>query len=162
MINMLEPWQPKGWRKPRKSMNRTWSTGPKSFPTRTTLTEVKRFCKYQLKKGQFDLRFFFKQGKESTIIIFPFFFWPCIKMWEPYRNFNYYQISLPMSLFSPFRLMNYFDFYTCFCFPDEIEVACLKTIKKDDLIMFFKVHAHTNHMLITLYDFDILKKYIGT
>lgn len=83
-------------------------------------------------------------------------------MREPYRNFNYYQISLPMSLFSPFRLMNFFDFYTCFCFPDEIEVACLKTIKKDDLIMFFKVHAHTNHMFITLYDFDILKKYIGT
>lgn len=99
MINMLEPWQPKGWRKPRKSMNRTWSTGPKSFPTRTTLTEVKRFCKYQLKKGQFDLCFFFKQGKESTIIIFPFFFWPCIKMWEPYRNFNYYQNFIPYESF---------------------------------------------------------------
>lgn len=67
-----------------------------------------------------------------------------------------------MNLFSLFRLMNYFDFYTCFCFPDEIEVVCLKTIKKDDLIMFFKVHAHTNHMFITLYDFDIFRNYIET
>lgn len=67
-----------------------------------------------------------------------------------------------MNLFSLFRLMNYFDFYTCFCFPDEIEVACLKTVKKEDLIMFFKVHAHTNHMFITLYDFDIFRNYIET
>lgn len=61
MTNMSVPWPPKGWRKPRRLMSRTWSTGPKSFPTHTTSTEVKYL--------------WFKQISviERTIIIFPFF-----------------------------------------------------------------------------------------
>lgn len=65
-----------------------------------------------------------------------------------------------MNFFLLFRLMNYFDFYICFCFLDEIEVACLKIVKKDDFIMFFKVYVYINYMFIILNDFDIFRNYI--
>lgn len=73
-----------------------------------------------------------------------------MKMWEPYRNFNYYQNLIAYESFFSIQVDELFWLLYMFFFPDEIEVACLKTIKKDDLIMFFKVHAHTNHMFITL------------
>lgn len=38
--NTSVPWRPSGWRNPRRSMNKTWSIGPRSCPTPTTLTGV--------------------------------------------------------------------------------------------------------------------------
>ena len=42
--------------------------------------------------------------------------------------------------------MTFLTFVGQFCISDEIEVACLKNIKKDDLVKFFKV-KRTSYVL---------------
>lgn len=138
MTNMSVPWPPKGWRKPRKSMNRTWSTGPKSFPTHTTLTEVKRL-------------WFYKQVSiiERRIIIFPFF-WPHMKMREPYRI-----------LLSNFL----FDFYTCswtfLFFQMRLKLHVWRQLRKMTSSCFSR-YMHIQITCLSLFMTWIFKKYAWT